>query len=77
MKETRRTSSAIWGYGFRPFFLAAGVLATILIPWWAGALAFGLPLGTDWPASLWHGHEMLFGFIGAAIAGFLDRKSVV
>ncbi|MGH9643821.1 MAG: NnrS family protein [Terriglobales bacterium] len=62
---------AIWGYGFRPFFLGAGLLAVLIIPWWAGALAWGVPLETAWPPSLWHGHEMLFGFIGAAIAGFL------
>ncbi|HWG31924.1 MAG TPA: NnrS family protein, partial [Steroidobacteraceae bacterium] len=64
-------SKALWGYGFRPFFLAAGALAALLIPWWAGVLAWGLPLGTSWPPTLWHGHEMLFGFIAAAIAGFL------
>jgi uncharacterized protein involved in response to NO len=62
---------AIWGYGFRPFFLGAGLFAALIIPWWAGALAWGLPLETAWSPSLWHGHEMLFGFIGAAIAGFL------
>ncbi|HVW67371.1 MAG TPA: NnrS family protein [Steroidobacteraceae bacterium] len=60
----------ILGYGFRPFFLGAG-LAALLIPWWAGAVAWGWPLGTAWPPTLWHGHEMLFGFIAAAIAGFL------
>src|SRR6185312_11662719 len=64
-------SKTLWGYGFRPFFLAAGALAALLIPWWAGVLAWGLPLGTSWPPTLWHGHEMLFGFIAAAIAGFL------
>lgn len=64
-------AKALWGYGFRPFFLGAGVLAALLIPWWAGALAWGLPLGTGWPPALWHGHEMLFGFIVAAVAGFL------
>jgi len=63
--------NAVWSYGFRPFFLGAGALAALIIPWWAGALAWGIPLGTIWPPSLWHGHEMLFGFIGAAIAGFL------
>lgn len=62
---------ALFGYGFRPFFLAAGLAATLLVPWWAASLAWGIPLGTAWPAALWHGHEMLFGFIGAAIAGFL------
>jgi uncharacterized protein involved in response to NO len=62
---------ALFGYGFRPFFLAAGIAATVLVPWWAASLAWGIPLGTTWPAALWHGHEMLFGFIVAAIAGFL------
>jgi uncharacterized protein involved in response to NO len=64
-------TQALWGYGFRPFFLAAGLSAALLIPWWAGAFAWGLPLSTHWPPMLWHGHEMLFGFIVAAIAGFL------
>ena len=63
--------SAVFAYGFRPFFLAAGLAALVLIPWWATSLAFGVPLGTAWPPTLWHAHEMLFGFIGAAIAGFL------
>src|SRR6185437_5486767 len=58
-------------YGFRPFFLAAGLAAMLLVPWWAASYAFGAPLGTSWPPPLWHGHEMLFGFILAAIAGFL------
>jgi uncharacterized protein involved in response to NO len=26
---------------------------------------------SDLPASLWHAHEMVYGFISAAIAGFL------
>jgi uncharacterized protein involved in response to NO len=64
-------SLPLLGYGFRPFFLAAGLAAISLIPWWAGSLALGVPLPTAWPASLWHAHEMLFGFIGAALAGFM------
>lgn len=62
---------ALFGYGFRPFFLAAGLAGLLLIPWWAASLAWGVALGTSWPANLWHGHEMLFGFMVAAIAGFL------
>jgi len=62
---------ALFAYGFRPFFLAAGVSAALLVPWWAGSFAFGIALGSGWPPTLWHVHEMLFGFIGAAIAGFL------
>lgn len=58
-------------YGFRPFFLGAGLAAMLLIPWWAASYAFGIPLATSWPPTLWHAHEMLFGFIVAAVAGFL------
>jgi uncharacterized protein involved in response to NO len=58
-------------YGLRPFFLGAGLVAVLLIPWWASSYAFGIPLGTGWPPTLWHAHEMLFGFIVAAVAGFL------
>ena len=64
-------SSALFAYGFRPFFLAVGLSAVALVPWWAGSFAFGVPLGTGWPPTLWHAHEMLFGFIIAAAAGFL------
>jgi len=62
---------ALFGYGFRPFFLAAAIAAALLVPWWAAFLVWGIPLETSWPPALWHGHEMLFGFIVAAIAGFL------
>ena len=60
-----------FAYGFRPFFLAAGWYALIALVAWlwlyrAGAAPFG-PL----PAYLWHAHEMLFGFVAAAIAGFM------
>jgi uncharacterized protein involved in response to NO len=75
--DRRRTTGgsgagwALFGYGFRPFFLGAGMAAVVLIPWWAASLAWGVPVVTGWPPSLWHGHEMLFGFIMAAVAGFL------
>jgi len=63
--------SALFAYGFRPFFLAAGLIALVYVPWWAGNVAFGWSLSTAWPPTLWHAHEMLHGFIAAAIAGFL------
>lgn len=62
---------AAFAYGFRPFFLAAGVYALVGLIAWLWIYARGiLPLPNQ-PAQLWHGHEMLYGFIGAAIAGFL------
>lgn len=61
---------AVLGYGFRPFFLLAGIHAAIAIPLW---LVFLPGSGSTPPISplAWHAHEMLFGFIMAAVAGFL------
>lgn len=61
----------LFAYGFRPNFLAAGIAAALLVPLWAASASFGVPLEPRWPGSLWHGHEMLFGFVAAAIGGFL------
>lgn len=52
--------------GHRPFFLLAGLWAAGAPLLWLLGWAGLLPL-----ASVWHGHEMVFGFAGAAIAGFL------
>ena len=62
---------ATFAYGFRPFFLVAGLVALVYVPWWAGSIALGWQLSTSWPPTLWHAHEMLFGFIAASVAGFL------
>lgn len=69
----RRTAArfGLLAQGFRPFFLLAGIWALLGVSLWAGALA-GMPV-PDGPLPLvrWHGHEMLAGFVGSAIAGFL------
>jgi uncharacterized protein involved in response to NO len=62
---------ALFSYGFRPFFVAAGLFAPLVLL--ALLLAFS---GFGWPADAmpiyrWHGHEMILGFVAAAIAGFL------
>lgn len=57
--------------GFRPFFLFAAVDAAVMLPLWLAAWVGGLPLGVAYTASVWHGHEMVFGFAGAAVGGFL------
>ena len=67
----RRTGPVLLSYGFRPFFLGAGVFAVLAMALWIAALATGLPLGGDYGAVAWHGHEMLFGFAPAVLAGFL------
>ncbi|MDE2304829.1 MAG: NnrS family protein [Gammaproteobacteria bacterium] len=61
----------LFAAGFRPFFLAAGLAALLLVPLWAWVFACGGALPNSWPPTLWHAHEMVFGFLAAAIAGFL------
>lgn len=64
--------AALFSYGFRPFFLGAGLFAFLAMLVWIVALATGLEIGgTTYGATLWHGHEMLFGYAAAALAGFL------
>lgn len=62
-------------YGFRPFFLLAGVSALLDMVLWLMMLTLPgtidlLPAGPE-PLHLWHAHEMIFGYAGAALAGFL------
>jgi uncharacterized protein involved in response to NO len=62
---------AVLGEGFRPFFLLAGLWAAIAVPLWLAELHGHTMLPTAFDPVTWHGHEMLFGFAQAAIAGFL------
>ncbi|MBI3437160.1 MAG: NnrS family protein [Proteobacteria bacterium] len=57
----------LFGMGFRPFFLAAGIWAAAAAPLWMARYFGGLPqINRDW-----HVHEMLFGYLSSVIAGFL------
>ncbi|WP_163574155.1 NnrS family protein [Halomonas faecis] len=62
---------ALLAYGFRPFFLLAALYAPLALVPWVGGLLQQLTLETGMPPLLWHAHEMLFGFVAAALAGFL------
>lgn len=61
----------LFSYAFRPFFLAAALWAAIAIGLWIGMLTTGLSLPSRFDPLDWHIHAMLFGFVPAAIAGFL------
>ena len=66
-----RVRPAILAYGFRPFFLLTALHASLALPLWM-LLLYGpaaLPAGRS-PLA-WHAHEMLFGFVVAAMAGFM------
>ena len=63
---------ALFRQGFRPFFLAAGVSAVALLAIWLLILARLLELpGAVFAPVHWHAHEMIFGTLTAAVAGFL------
>lgn len=63
--------SHLLAYPFRPFFLAAGSYAIGIVLAWVGFLFIGWPLPVGWAPLQWHSHEMIYGFVSAAIAGFL------
>jgi uncharacterized protein involved in response to NO len=70
-RHGRWSGSAVLGEGFRPFFLLAGLWAAIAVPLWLAELGGYATLPTAFDPVTWHGHEMLFGFAQAGIAGFL------
>ncbi|RMD86780.1 MAG: NnrS family protein [Alphaproteobacteria bacterium] len=57
--------------GFRPFFLGASVFAVVALALWLGTLSGAVAIPSPWQRLDWHRHEMLFGLVGAIIAGFL------
>src|SRR5688500_15427715 len=67
----RAVGSAFLAKGFRPFFLAAALFAAVGVPFWVATLVGTPPWRPpDIPLD-WHAHEMVFGYAGAVIAGFL------
>ncbi|CAA7618084.1 NnrS family protein [Magnetospirillum sp. UT-4] len=62
---------AFFAAGFRPLFLAAALHGALMLPLWLAVHSGGVDLGLPFAAMLWHGHEMVFGFAGAAVGGFL------
>ncbi|HYD89291.1 MAG TPA: NnrS family protein [Vitreimonas sp.] len=58
---------ALFGMGFRPFFLFGSLWAALSVPLWvASVLGWAPEFTRDW-----HVHEMLFGYLAAIVAGFL------
>ena len=57
---------AVFSVGLRPFFLFSALWAAIAAPLWLYAFLSGGPVGLSW-----HVHEMLFGYTGGVVVGFL------
>ncbi len=67
----KRESPALLALAFRPFFLAASLWAALARALWIVLFVTGAVLPSRFDPLTWHIHEMLFGFVMAAIAGFM------
>ena len=65
----RYNGPAFFSFAFRPFFFCGALFAGIAIPVWAALFTGRLVMAGD--PMRWHAHEMLFGYLGAIIGGFL------
>ncbi len=61
----------LFAYPFRIFFLSAALWAIMVIPFWVGWISGGIHFDGALNLMTWHQHEMLFGLVNPAIAGFL------
>jgi len=66
-----RCEWALFGYGFRPFFLLAAIYAPTAVAMWLLVLMGVLPDPAYMGGPLLHSHEMVFGFAVAGVLGFL------
>lgn len=69
--SSRPSVAQLFAYPFRVFFLSVGVFAVVMVPIWLCVMLHGLRLPAALPSLNWHQHEMVFGLLDAAIAGFL------
>lgn len=64
---------SLFKLGFRPFFLLAGLFSILLVLNWVlffSGFSVSGPF-TYYGSYQWHGHEMVFGYAIAVVAGFL------
>jgi len=66
-----RGPPAVLTLAFRPFFIAASLWAALALALWIAMLVGGHTLPSRFDPLSWHIHEMLFGFVLAAIGGFM------
>ncbi|MBZ0166501.1 MAG: NnrS family protein [Candidatus Omnitrophica bacterium] len=57
--------------GFRIFFLGAAGYAVVSMLIWMLFYVMGQNVFVAMPLTVWHGHEMIFGYTMAVVAGFL------
>ncbi len=62
---------AVLSYGFRPLFLLAGIFAVLSVGLWLPEYEGEISIPTTFSPVSWHAHEMLYGYLVAAVSGFL------
>jgi uncharacterized protein involved in response to NO len=67
----RYSGPPIFSFGFRPFFLCSALWAAAAVPIWIASFTLGDGMVGSVDGRVWHIHEMLFGYLGGVIAGFL------
>jgi uncharacterized protein involved in response to NO len=65
------TSPPVLAKGFRPFFLLAALHAMLMVPLWLAIVNGKVAPSPYLQPSVWHAHEMTWGFVSAVVAGFL------
>jgi len=57
--------------GFRPLFIGAGAWAAISVPLWICVWSGHMTYPGAFEPAVWHVHEMIYGFVAAAVGGFM------
>lgn len=71
MNKITQNCPVILQTGFRVFFLGAAAYAVLGMAFWYLFYVRGSNIFVAMPMTVWHGHEMIFGFTMAVVAGFL------
>ncbi len=71
MNNSDRQCPVILQTGFRIFFLGAAVYTVVSMVFWLIFYVLQANIFVAMPLTVWHGHEMIFGFTMAVVAGFL------
>lgn len=71
MNNLRSSCPVVLQTGFRIFFLGATAYAVLSMAFWFVFYVAGGNIFVAMPLTVWHGHEMIFGFTMAVVAGFL------
>ncbi len=62
---------ALFSAGFRPFFLGSAIWAALAVPLWLALYRGLFALPTALAPTVWHAHELIYGYGAATVAGFL------